>query len=460
MSHHTIVAFTLVVVLGISGAQVGDGRQARGGFDPLRDALSSNEPQPIYAPDPADPWNRLFHLLFTRTIDASVIREGATVFAAGDDRLALSDRRITRIESGDRAIDPLYPSWVWMDSTAFDMSPQGAWGILKEPRYSQFVSALTAVRESADRQPRLARALMQADLWAVYDLFEAAQSSMARRHDRSAEGIERRRRIEDVLPRVADSIRALALTRAEVASLPDTYAAAVRSRGLPDLFDARSDWVEVLWFPARMHERAVNDRRAVRVFLKPAHGPVDQQALLNRLRDAHGDNLSALEAAALLVQTLLVATDGSVIPSRITYEIQVRRNSTRASEPAEVLQYELSRRRVLSSPADGFASFDEYAPAYLPMAGNDFSFATPSRIDAGPVIATLRDRCLVCHGPGIGKLATFAMTAGPGRLLPPVERLTASEHRHPKEVAARKMTREDFRSLQRHWSTSPRQRSR
>jgi hypothetical protein len=31
---------------------------------------------------------------------------------AGDRRLTLSPRTVTRIESGDRAADPLYPSWL------------------------------------------------------------------------------------------------------------------------------------------------------------------------------------------------------------------------------------------------------------------------------------------------------------------------------------------------------------
>jgi hypothetical protein len=49
---------------------------------------------------------------------------------------------------------------------------------------------------------------------------------------------------------------------------------------------------------------------------------------------------------------------------------------------------------------------------------------------------------VVCHGEGLGKLFTFATIEKPR-----VERLPASEPSHARDVAARKMTREDFRSL-------------
>jgi hypothetical protein len=134
------------------------------------------------------------------------------------------------------------------------------------------------------------------------------------------------------------------------------------------------------------------------------------------------------------------------VPSPITYEVQIR---TEASEPdtspagQQILQYELSRRRLLSAPRQaGLVPLDELAPAYLPIAGNDFSFATPPRMDGDPVLVPLGSRCGVCHGEGLGKLFTFAKIEKPR-----VERLAAGEPSHARDVAARKMTREDFRSL-------------
>ena len=99
MNHRLLVVAILFLLFGwFPTAQVGDGQQAARGFDPLRGSLARSEPQSIYAPDPEDAWNQVFFLLFTRTIESRVMANGAPPFASGDDRLALSDRRVTRIE--------------------------------------------------------------------------------------------------------------------------------------------------------------------------------------------------------------------------------------------------------------------------------------------------------------------------------------------------------------------------
>lgn len=418
-------------------------------FDPLRDSLARDEPQPLYDPNPSHAWNRVFYLLFTRTLKARLApaTEGA-VFAAGDDRLALSNRTVTRIEGGDRAIDPLYPSWIWMGSTAFDMLPGSTWGILDEPRYSALLEALTAVASTAAEQPPLARALMQADLWAAYDLLYAASPTRGRL---SAEVAARTKRIERLLPLLARGIWSLALTRAEIAALPDTYAAARHVHPLPDLFDSQSGWMEIRWFPARMHEDAVHNRRAARVFVKPTLTPTDPAAFLNRLRNQHGSHFSALDEVALVIQTLLIASDGSVVPSPITYEIQIRRFGGAGTSPrSEALQYELSRQLLLASPqTGGLRALDDQAPVYLPIAGNDFSFAAPPamRPRAEPVLVPLRQRCASCHGPTLEHLITFSMITAPDREAPAVVRLDPRQHAHAWDVAARKMTLESWKSL-------------
>jgi hypothetical protein len=441
-----IAQSALFALIALHGAQRADR------FNPLRDSLQRDAPLPVYSSDTSDPWNTVFHLLFTRTIDAHVIADGSKVFAAGDDRLTVSDVIVRRIESGDRAIDPLYSSWVWMGSTLFDMSPAGYWRILEVPQFARFTAALTAVRDSAHQRPALARALMQADLWAVYDLLFVTRSSLGRGRDQRQQAEARRRRAEDLLGLLADAIRALSLTRNEIADLPDTYAAALHRHRLPDLFNPLSRWIEVRWFPERMHERAINDRRAVRVFLAPAARGGDPSSLLNRLRDGEGSDAGGLDEVALLVQTLLIASDGKVVPSPIFVDVQIRSNAPQPNGASRrILQYELSRQHVLRSLEDGFVAYDELAPAYLPFAGNDFSFATATSERGMPTVAPLRDRCQVCHGSGLGTLGTFSMIRSPGHPAPPVERLTPAEHRHAWDVAARKMTREEFASLTQQW---------
>ena len=451
MNYHPLVPGVMVLLLGsLPMTQVGNRPGAARGFDPLRDSLARSEPQAIYAPDPEDPWNQLFFLLFTRTITSRVMADGAPAFASGDDRLLLSSRRVTRIESGDRAIDPLYPSWLWMGSTAFDFEPDSRWRVLRDPRYAQLVVALEGIRRTAASRPPLARALMQADLWALYDMLHL----MTRPHHGPPAGdsMEQQRALA-LLPTVATTMRALALSTEEIAQLPNTYSASAKALGLPDLLGNRTDWMEIRWFPRRSHDHAAEHRRSARVFFRPSEWPSDEAAFLNGFRDRQGDTGTALSSVALLIQLLLVTSDGTVVPSPITYEVQFRGTAASANG-REIPQYELSRRQLLSSPATGgLVPFDATAPAYLPMAGNDFSFATPPRLDGEPVVAPLGTRCSACHGrgPGVGHVVTFAQVTARELSLPPVDRLVSAENVHSRDVARRKMERQEFKALRQHW---------
>ena len=409
--------------------------------------MSNSQPQTIYSSETSDPWNRLFHLLFTRTLDVRLTANQTTLFHAGDDRLVLAKRTVRRIESGDRAIDPLYPSWIWMDSAHFDMSASGSWEILREPRYPQLVDALKDVQRSAPQRLPLARALMQADLWAAFDIFYAMQSLASR--DRSADAGERQRRTGEILSLLATTIRALALDAREIWNLPNTYAEGVRTAGLPDLLDARTEWIEVRPGRERLHDNAANYRRAARVFIKPRG--VARPTSASRLQDGAVPEREQLEAVALVIQTLLISDAGIPVPSPITYEVQIR-NFPKDGDN-DLLQYELSRRRLLSSPASGgLVQLRGDVPVYLPIAGNDLSFATRPAQGESPVLVSLRHRCQSCHGRDLATVISFhSVMPRPERRAPPVERATPAGDDHVRLVARRKATREDFRALIEYW---------
>jgi hypothetical protein len=420
-------------------------------FDPRRDSLAREAPQPIYSNDPADPWNQVFFDLFTRTVEARLLPAGMTplhFMAPESQHLLRTGAAVTRIESGDRAIDPLYSSWVWMGSGWLDMSTSGQWGVLKDPRYTRLLAALGDVEASAARSDPLRRALMQSDLWAAYDLLSATVVS---RPGRRPQDDDRLQRTTALTRRLASAMRALALSKSQIDALPDTLRDAGKAGVVPDFADLRSGWMEIRWFPTRDHERAVQDRRVARVFLKPKQGQ-DVPALLAKLRQGEGSDAGGIEAAALVVQILLIADDGTVMPSRIAYDVQVRRPTLDGSPPVgnTFLQFELSRRKLLQSPRSaGLVRFDESDPAYLPIAGNDLSFATRPRADAEATVVPLRERCSVCHGPNGRHLMTFARAFADTP--PPVERLDPSADRHPRDVADRKMARDDFKSLVALW---------
>ena len=73
-------------------------------------SLTKMEPQAIYSADPQDAWNRIFYLLFTRTVQTRLTDsfpvEGPLerTEVMGDPTLLVTRRTVKRIESGDRAI--------------------------------------------------------------------------------------------------------------------------------------------------------------------------------------------------------------------------------------------------------------------------------------------------------------------------------------------------------------------
>lgn len=263
---------------------------------------------------------------------------------------------------------------------------------------------------------------------------------------------EREQRARTLLTAIATTMRALALSREEIARLPDNYAEAARASKLPDLFGSsgNADWIEIRWLTHRSHDVAANYRCAARVFVQPTARPDDVGTFLEQLRGHDGEGGAAPRSVALLTQLLLVASDGTVVPSPITYEAQFRGAAAHASG-ADIPQYELSRQRLLSSSTPGgLVGMAADMPAYLPTAGNDLSFATATRLHGDTVVAPLATRCTICHGAGsdIGRFATLAFHAKPGQQ---VTRLVSAENGHANDVAAKKMERDDFKSLRQQW---------
>ena len=398
--------------------------------------------QEIYAADPNDAWNRIFCSLFSRIVKAHLsadFDEGAP-FARIQYRqlphaLSISTRLFERVETGDRAIEPLYPSF---------FTSQGVSQVLSEPLYSQLKQALTDALEENRARPLLDRALMQSDAWAAYDLL--FRNSFTR-----AESQQFHERRDELLPLLARFIKKLSLTQEEIDALPDNYAAAAASNHLPGLFDGSSGWLEVQWRPDREHDHSADYRRSTRIFIKPALVPQDKQEFLNSLRNAT-DITSKLEAMALVTQDLLIDRDGKVLPSRLTYDVQLRhfvKNERGAFIKTEVEEYELSRRLLMNKPASGgLVGSDDRAPIYLPEAGNDYGYASIQRNQRGdglPILATLRSRCIACHGQDVAAVFTFSSNLP--QPFPPVAQLNPLSSDHAFFVAHRKMEREDFRAL-------------
>jgi len=411
-------------------------------------AESPDAIQPIYSNDPNDSWNRIFHFLFTRTFQAHISDEFPELSSGpyepfGDLLdIRVSTRTIARTEIGDAPVDPLYSPPVFMK--------KGNHQLLDDPAYSDFTAALReALGESAHRSP-LARALFQSDLWSAYDIFFVPGFP----EDRGTVYEARRKAITDLL---AQLVKKLALSSAEIRSLPDNYAAARARDSLPDLFSPNSDWIELQWFPDRQHDTQAEYRRASRIFVKPAYPPQDRQKFLTSLRDKHGESASELSGTIILLQPLLIDSEGRLVPSPLTTSLQLRLFRWRADgsfQSSDVESYELRRRLMLTDPATGgLAVLGQNAPVYL-SGGGSYGFAEPAyppNVGAfenrDPLVVKLRSRCAFCHGPDQTRLMTFQIKIEPGSPLPPVRILDQTAHQTAEYDIAQKSKRREWRAL-------------
>lgn len=401
--------------------------------------VATQEPvQLVYSNDAGDPWNRLFSAMFTRTVvhrKTSEFADAGPATRLGEDDFRLfpvSTRTFERLEDGDRAILPFYPSKDFL----YGGKPQP----LVDPRLEPFGRALSeALADRRSRTP-MERVLMQADLWAVFDRLGAGDPLAAQ---------------------VARLIAKLALTRDEIGALPDHYETARRTLDLPDLFSAQSPWQEIVWFDSRSHDRDARFRQATRVFVRTDAGGADRRALLNQLTllaahhpplppDSFERGLQALQrvtGATLVMQMLTIDRDGEAVPTPLVYTVQTRMfapgpDGTPRTVAAE---HELSRRLMRSgSGKASFRTFTGTAPAYLPSAGNDYGFASPTLSPVRePILGTVATRCTSCHGAG-PHLFTFSVHALEEK---PIRLLGQRNDDRAQYAIAQKKTREDYKRL-------------
>ena len=219
------------------------------------------------------------------------------------------------------------------------------WSILNLAELEQALR--DALAESAPRPP-LYRALMQADVWAAYDILSRVRETNSHR--------ERARQLMGILQQF---ILKLALTSEEIAALPHNYSISQSEQDLPDVFNENSGWMEIEWLASRLHDESADHRRAARVFLKPAMKPqkflTDLNTWLEQRKYPMTDQTN-LDGAALVTEDLLIDSHGRVVPSPITTEVQLRtfvRDGKSKFKETLVTQYELSRKLLLANPSSG-----------------------------------------------------------------------------------------------------------
>ena len=427
----------LILLLTFSVAAASCARRGAAADVQPKPAFLSDNTQSIYAADPNDSWNRIFRALFTRTVKSRVsdaFPEGAPFVRVEDVGMRaapfrISKEKFSRIEIGDRAIEPLYPTF---------LTTEGPAQALSDPRYSELAGALRQAIDETTRRSAIERALMQADVWAAYDIVYNTRGSSV------PDFVERRDQLLDLLRQF---IRKLALSSDEVKSLKNNYLTAVTAIKLPKLFSPESGWLEIELLSHRSHDDAAGYRRATRVFVKPRTTPENPVQFLESLK--HNRNHEQVEAVALVIQDLLLDTSSHVVPSPLFTDVQFRffKNGPKAGEvSAELQQFELSRRKLLTEPTSGgFVEYAPASPAYLNSAGNDYEFATPIYEADAPIMVPLRTRCAECHGNKLTIIMTYSIHYFPP--VPTTRILRTLDHERAFYVARRKEERDDFKSL-------------
>jgi hypothetical protein len=217
-----------------SGAEPNDLDPAYHHTGELAGSLISDNPLPLYSPDPQHLTNRLFAAFYIRRSNIPSKRGGEPV---------------VRIEGGD-VIDFL--AWTLSDY----------WS---EPKTCERLSILLdeclSTPESFRPADPLQRAILPRDLWAPLDFY--LTKNIERAGDRDT-----RRRRDEICRKLARVLSHLTLTRDEIASLPDNYAIAVNSGRFagehgadpsidylpPRLTTEAEEWQEIEFFQPQVHE--------------------------------------------------------------------------------------------------------------------------------------------------------------------------------------------------------------
>ena len=397
-----------------------------------RHSGSSEAPVTIYDSDPSHIWNRLYAALWVR-----------------------QDSHGKRY--GEDSLDP--PLWTETEYLLAEPSHQIAIKVLDE--------FLRTHAETLVHDP-VKRALLQRDLWAVFD-WSVGQSAANERPDYTLQKRELQSRLAEVL-------RRLALTPDEIKSLPDNYAQAVASGSFakgfdptqpdqpflpPDLFDPHGPWVCIQPSPesdsgvASMHIANFSGRSGFLVFVRLPEGRKATFEYFRSLWDfpqpyVQGPSFAADQAplnpdlpsfpagteVALVRRAVLIDNQGNLVASSITESVQTRvyhaittteeRNFGNGNM-ADILRnsgqrfYEikLSRPLLFSATHGGLraVSRDEKELPTFQQQGDDLIDGSRGRpIRESDLLPELQT-CLECHsGGGVHSFNSRASLLRPNRM--------------------------------------------
>jgi hypothetical protein len=306
------------------------------------------------------------------------------------------------------------------------------------------------------------RAILQHDLWAVFDWTCGSDG-------REAGDFEGQRKALQL--RLASVLRRVALTRAQINALPNTYAAAVESRRFatepdaahpqtpflpPDLLDPTGPWLN-LYRPgdgiaAPLHVRSFGARSTFNTFLRHPGGREAGIAYLKQLsefpdpyvasKDEHGRQQMNLNPklpqfpagtqVALLRRAILIDADGNLAPTNLVETVQLRvyltdpATATGKREDQSFHEFNFTRRDLFSNPGGALRAVeaDEQDILNVQFAGHGIDWIEAPLNRPGETRRLrypVMNACFSCHGgAGIFSVNTFTRMFGPQTFSPTI----------------------------------------
>ena len=292
----------------------------------------------------------------------------------------------------------------------------------------------------------LKRAVLQHDLWAVFDWSADPDAADA---PETAHLATERRALQTRLSRI---LHLLAPTAEQVGRMPDTYADAVAAGTFartydpdkvdkpflpPDLFEAEGPWVMLAENPGRLatpaHVQAFGGRSAFFAFLNLPQGRKATLEYLERLRTfpnpllprpASGSGIllnpdlpqfPAGTQVALVRELMVIDDQGDLFPTHVLEELQFRvyrdvpKADNQRMSKQDFYEFRMSRSRLFSGESGGLPHEGSDAVAFGRLNREpDDPFEQAGRT---PRPSPILSECVACHGaaegPGVQSVQSY-----------------------------------------------------
>lgn len=256
------------------------------------------------------------------------------------------------------------------------------------------------------------RALLQRDLWAIFDWL----------HNRNDEGVRYREIRADLQWRLVAVMRRVALSRREIAALPDNYAAAVDSHVFPSQFTAQDPErtflppdlfaINVGWVLmggqdrplAEFHTEAqIGSRSVWLVFLRHPGGREETKKFVQSLAQDNGatnpPTLYPGMEALLMRRMLLIDDSGEIVPSPVTESVQIRHYTRPGSRGQRVFDLKLLREGLFREEGGGLSAVEPSERTLIFLNPSDDDPLEPEEYDVtrGDMGLPILAECRNCH---------------------------------------------------------------